>query len=308
MTDIPGNDRSTSDKKNWAPLREEAEALAATLPPLLVAAERLASAVSLGVHGRRKAGMGETFWQFRRYSNEDPSVLIDWRQSAKSQNLYVREREWEAAEAVWLWRDGSAGMRYGSTKGGPTKIERANLLTLALGSLLVRGGERIGLLGDGRAPATGRAPLRRIAHELLNMAPRDETRPPDAPATKNSQLVWFGDFLASLGEIEESLQRFSGAGLSGHLVHIIDPAEEDFPFAGRTRFESPARQEMRVFGRAESVQAPYRARFRAHAEAVSAVGRRLGWSYIAHRTDKRPEVALVALYSQIGDVPMKRHA
>ncbi|MBU6472987.1 MAG: DUF58 domain-containing protein, partial [Alphaproteobacteria bacterium] len=78
-------------------VRAQAEALAAGLPPLQVAAERLASSVSLGVHGRRTAGMGETFWQFRRYQAEDPSTAIDWRQSAKSQHLFVREREWEAA-------------------------------------------------------------------------------------------------------------------------------------------------------------------------------------------------------------------
>ncbi len=48
-------------------LRQRAEALAATLPPLLVAAERVAATVAQGVHGRRRAGMGESFWQFRRY-------------------------------------------------------------------------------------------------------------------------------------------------------------------------------------------------------------------------------------------------
>src|SRR6185312_2640732 len=79
-------------------LQDEAEALSAALPPLMVDAERLASAVSLGIHGRRKAGMGESFWQFRRFRAEDPSAAIDWRQSAKSQHLFVREREWEVAQ------------------------------------------------------------------------------------------------------------------------------------------------------------------------------------------------------------------
>ena len=117
--------------------------------------------VWLGVHGRRKAGMGETFWQFRRYRAEDPSTVIDWRQSAKSQHLYVREREWEAAETVWFWRDGSLGMRYASHRNVPEKWERATVLALALGSLLVRGGERIGVLGASMRPAAGRIAMRR---------------------------------------------------------------------------------------------------------------------------------------------------
>jgi len=285
-----------TESGEWNALREQAETLAATLPPLLAASERLAAAVSLGVHGRRKSGMGETFWQFRRYRSEDPSTAVDWRQSAKSQHLFVREREWEASEAVWFWRDGSANMRFKSDFSTVTKIDRA----LALGSLLVRGGERIGLFGDGRLPATGRIPLRRIAHALAELPPSHAALPPEAPIGKNAQFVWLSDFLSPLGEFESALRRLAHGGVAGHLVHIIDPAEEDFPFAGRTRFESASGSESELLGRAEIVQQPYRARFKAHNEAVSALARRLGWSYLAHRTDKRPETALVALYADLG--------
>jgi uncharacterized protein (DUF58 family) len=286
-------------------LRDDAEAIAAGLPPLLVSAERLASMVSLGVHGRRKSGMGENFWQFRRFQAEDPSTAIDWRQSAKSQHLFVREREWEAAEAVWLWRDGSAGMRFKSDYSGTTKIERASLLALALGTLLVRGGERIALYGDGRAPMTGRKALNQIAHDLSDGVPREEALPPDAPASKNSSFVWFSDFLSPLGEIETVLRRLARMGLSGHLVHIIDPVEEDFPFNGRTRFESPAGLTSEIFGRAETLQGAYRTRFRAHTQTLRDLAQRLNWGYLAHRTDKRPEMALIALFEALGGAEAK---
>src|SRR5262249_41411519 len=138
-TAVPGHSLTESFQTRdinakWSPLREQAERLSAALPPLLVAAERLASAVSLGLHGARKYGMGESFWQFRRYQSEDPTTAIDWRQSAKSQNLYVREREWEAAEAVWFWRDGSPGMRFKSDFSDISKIDRATVLALAMAS------------------------------------------------------------------------------------------------------------------------------------------------------------------------------
>lgn len=286
-------------------LREKAEALASTLPPLQVEAERLASAISLGVHGRRKAGMGETFWQFRRYAQEDPSTLIDWRQSAKSQHLFVREREWEAAEAVWFWRDGSASMRFSSAKTLQSKMDRANLLALALASLLVRGGERVALWAGGQSPATGRVSLNRMAHSLLDLAPGDAPLPPDAPAARSSQLVWLSDFLSPLEDSEACLRRLSRAGLSGHLVQIIDPAEEDFPFAGRTRFESLLGRENAIFGRAEAVRDAYRARFRSHCEAVRAMAHKLAWSHIVHRTDRRPEIALIALYTEVGGTQVR---
>lgn len=244
--------------------------------------------------------MGESFWQFRRYQSEDPTTAIDWRQSAKSQNLYVREREWEAAEAVWFWRDSSPGMRFKSEYSEVSKIDRATVLALATASLLVRGGERIALLGDGHAPSTGRVPLWRIAHELTDLAPGDTALPPDAPITKNSQFIWLSDFLSPLGDIEATMRRLARSGLTGHLVHVVDPVEEDFPFKGRTRFEAANARLSEILGRAETVQGAYRTRFRAHSEAVAALAKRLGWTYLMHRTDKGAQTALVALYMGVG--------
>ena len=108
-------------------LRRQAEQLADRLPPLLVAAERVAATVAQGVHGRRRVGVGETFWQFRPYQPGDPTSRIDWRLSARSTQLFLRELEWEAAESVWLWsRSFSASMAYRSTsRNGRPKSERA---------------------------------------------------------------------------------------------------------------------------------------------------------------------------------------
>src|SRR5256885_14536457 len=147
--------------------QQRAEHLASRLPPLLVAAERVAMTVAQGVHGRRRVGQGETFWQFRQYQPGDAASHIDWRKSAKSERLYVRETEWEAAQSVWLWRDPSASMDYtsaGYIAGAewPTKRDRAELILVALASLLVRGGERLTLLGSGMPPLTGRVALTRL--------------------------------------------------------------------------------------------------------------------------------------------------
>jgi uncharacterized protein (DUF58 family) len=283
-----------------AALHAEAEALAAKLPPLLVAAERLASVTSLGVHGRRKAGIGETFWQFRRYREGDPTGAIDWRQSAKSQHLFVREREWEAAEVIWFWRDNSPGMHFASDRRFETKGDRASLLVLALASLLARGGERIALLGGHHGPASGRAALKRMARELIASKPDEGALPPDVPMGRSAQLVWASDFLAPLADIEAALRRCASAGISGHFLHVIDPAEQDFPYSGRTRFEWQRGRNSEVFGRAESVRDAYCRRFAAQGEAVAALARRLGWTYLVHRTDHRPEIALIALYANLG--------
>jgi uncharacterized protein (DUF58 family) len=286
----------------FSPLQHEADALGAGLPPLMVAADRLAASISLGAHGRRKAGIGENFWQFRRYGSADSVGRIDWRQSAKSQHLFVREREWEAAQTVWFWRDGDAGMRFGS--GDVTKLDRANLLLLALAALLVRGGERVGLMGASYLPAASRFTLSRMGHSLLDPAMQEKERaraeagPPATPIARGSRIVWLSDFLAP--DVEARMAGFARLGAVGHLVRIIDPAEEDFPFTGRARFESPRGQGSAMFGRAESVGRDYRARFAAHGESLARAATRLGWSITAHRTDHPPQTALIALHAAIG--------
>ena len=78
-------------------LRARAEALGQTLPPLLAAAEHLAATVTLGEHGRRRPGMGDDFWQYRPARAGDALRLIDWRRSARSDQAFVQEREWQAA-------------------------------------------------------------------------------------------------------------------------------------------------------------------------------------------------------------------
>ena len=282
-------------------LQHEAEALGATLPPLLVEADHLAASVSLGVHGRRRTGTGESFWQFRRYRSEDAVTAIDWRQSAKSQHLFVREREWEAAQTVWLWRDGGVNMDFSSRRSVATKKARADLLLLALASLLVRGGERTGYWGSGDPAAASKISLSRIARRLMD-AKNTSAEPPPAPVLRGSQLVWLGDFLDPATEI--AMSRIARAGVEGHLVRIIDPAEEEFPYHGRTRFEMASSngkgQESEIFGRAEKLQAAYRARFTAHGEMIAAAASRLGWTSTVHRTDHAPQAALIALYAAIG--------
>jgi uncharacterized protein (DUF58 family) len=280
---------------NFAAQQHEADALSAGLPPLMVEADHLAASVSLGVHGRRRAGMGESFWQFRRYGTQDSSSAIDWRASAKSQHLFVREREWEAAQTVWFWRDASANMRFGEQV---EKRSRADLLLLALASLLVRGGERVGFLGMEGAPAASRIALTRIGRTLFGKNISDAALPPQIPIARGSHLVWLSDFLDE--GVEENMQRLAYQGVTGHLVRIVDPAEEDFPYKGRARFEGPRGGDSEMFGRAERVQGAYRARFTAHGEKIAAAALRLNWTATTHRTDHAPLGALIALYAAIG--------
>ncbi len=289
------------------PLRDRAEHVAAALPPLLVAAERVAMTVAQGVHGRRRVGQGETFWQFRQYQPGDAASRIDWRKSAKSERLYVRETEWEAAQSVWLWRDGSSSMDYtsaGYIAGArwPTKRDRAELILVALASLLVRGGERLTLLGSGVAPMTGRVALSQLV-QLIEGAPgrasATQGLPVFEPLPRAGQLVLIGDFLAPLDTVNATIAQFAGAGLKGHLLHIADPAEEELPFAGRIRFAGVEEKDEIVISRVETVREDYALRFKRHREGLADIARAVGWTFGHHRTDRPPHLALLAMHAAL---------
>ena len=289
------------DRAGW--LRRDAERISGTLPALLVEAERLAASLMTGVHGRRRAGMGETFWQYRAAHSGDPYSLIDWRRSARSDRLYVREMEWEAAETVMVWCDRSQSMDFRSDLAPRSKAERAALLSMALGVLLSRGGERFGLIGtEAEEPRTGERQMMRWAG-ILSAPPEsapDFGAPPLIAMPRVGRAVFISDFMGPRDEVFPALVNAAGQGIAGIYVQVLDPVEEEFPFAGRTRFESVGRQVRHETDQASALGDAYRARLAERRDDLARVARRAGWRLILHRTDQSPRKALLQLYAGLG--------
>lgn len=274
----------------------DAEAVASRLPALQIAAERVAMTVLQGVHGRRRVGQGEAFWQFRRYTHGDPLIRIDWRQSAKREHVFVRETEWEAAQSAWLWRDNSPSMQWRSDAALPTKLDRAELLLLALTTLLVRGGERIALLGHSMRPIAGRAALTRATERLADPAAIERGLPPAASLPRHASVVLIGDFFAPLDEIDRSLRALAASGVSGTVLQVVDPAEESLPFTGRTRFEGVESDGEMLVPRVEAMRGDYAQAFAAHRDGIGDIARALGWRHLLHHTDRSAASALMTLW------------
>jgi uncharacterized protein (DUF58 family) len=280
--------------------------LAGTLPALMVAADRVAATVIQGVHGRRRVGQGDAFWQYRPYRDGDSASQIDWRQSARSRHLFVRETEWEAAASVWLWRDASPSMQYASLRGIDTKAMRAELLVLALGSLLTDAGERVSVLGSGMRLASGRVAVRRLA-ETLYEETRDPSRvlpslPPLVPLPAHGTVVLVSDWLDPLDSIEAMIRHYASVGVRGHLVQILDPAEEDLPFDGHVKFEGLEAEGQHTIRRVESVRTAYGARLAAQKEGLQRLARPADWTVHLHRTDRPPQTVLLSLYLAMADL------
>lgn len=281
-------------------LRRDGEALAAPLPPLLADAEHLASTMLLGEHGRRRAGTGEEFWQYRPAMASDEARLIDWRRSGRSDTHFIREREWQAAQSVVIWVDGSRSMDFAS-QGRPTKADRARLLSMAVSILLLRGGERVGLTGQDVPPRRGDIQLLRIAQRLLSVG--DEREDFGAPEITGilpkSRALFVSDFMGPLVEVEAALTEAADLGVRGALLQILDPAEEAFPFDGRTVFESMGGGMRHETLEAGALRDRYLTRLAERKARLEDLARITGWQTMCHHTGDSAQAALMWLFGAL---------
>mgnify|MGYP001176997425 CR=1 FL=1 len=262
-----------------ADLRAEAERLARQLPGLNFKAEA-SEAAHIGSAGRRRAGGGETFWQYRRHAQEDDAARIDWRRSAKGDDLYVRETELETARTVMFWADDQAGFRWKGDGDLRTKAEEAILLMLTMAIPMSREGERIGALGSGRRPSFGKRAVDRLATDLIRGTGGVFPAPPRAAAT----IIVASDFYDPIPEWSARLAPLAARCPEGVLLAVSAPVEVDFPYEGRVKLSRPGASIDRILGRAETMREEYQRRFAEQRAALEALARRMGWGFAAHDT------------------------
>ena len=273
--------------------------LAASMPRLILEARRVAATVIHGLHGRRRAGRGENFWQYRRFVSGEPAQNVDWRRSARDDHLYVREREWEASHTVWIWPDRSPSMAFSSALAIESKLDRTLIVAFALAEILVQGGERVGIPSLMR-PTASRNVIEKMAEAIVHdLAERASLPPAFAPAPL-SEVVVLSDLWSEAADIHRTLAQLSSAGAHGHVVQIVDPVEETFPFSGRIEFIDPEDGHSITVGRAESLRSDYIAEIARFRAEIRGETDRLGWSFAIHRTDRPASELLLVLHSRMG--------
>ncbi len=273
--------------------------LAARLPRLILEARRVAATVIHGLHGRRRAGSGENFWQYRHFTNGEPSSNVDWRRSARDDQLYVREREWESSHTVWLWIDRSASMDFNSHLTEWSKLDRSLVVAFALAEVLVQGGERVGIPGLMR-PTANRNIIETLARVILHDASEQPSLPPNFAPAPFSEVVLLSDLWSPIPELQGILAQLAANGARGHVVQIVDPAEETFPYSGRVEFVESESRGTITAGRAEKWRADYQAIVANHRAALRAATDNAGWSFTVHRTDRGPTELLFAIHGRMG--------
>jgi uncharacterized protein (DUF58 family) len=278
---------------------DKSRKLAARLPRLILEARRVATTIIHGLHGRRRAGQGENFWQYRRFVNGEPSGNIDWRRSARDDHLYVREREWEASHTIWLWVDRSPSMDFSSGTTEWSKLDRSLVVSFALAEVLVQGGERVGIPEIMR-PTANRNVIEKMAQAIVHDGGERPSLPPNFSPAPFSEVLLISDFWSSLDEFRRTIGQLATNGARGHVVQVVDPAEESFPYAGRTEFIEPEGLGSVTAGRAETWRSSYQALLANHRAELRAVCEQFDWTFTIHRTDRGPTELLFAIHARMG--------
>ena len=273
--------------------------LADAMPRLILEARRVAATVIHGLHGRRRAGPGENFWQYRRFMSGEPASNVDWRRSARDDHLYVREREWEASHTVWIWPDRSPSMAFASALVADSKLERALVVAFALAEVLVQGGERVGIPGLLR-PTASRNVIDKMAQAILHDPTERASLPVVFAPSPLAEIVLLSDLWSPIGQVQQTIAQLSATGAHGHVVQVVDPAEESFPYAGRVEFIEPEGAGSVTAGRAETWRHDYQGLVARHRTQIRAETDRLGWSFAVHRTDRPASELLLVLHSRMG--------
>nr|WP_252731319.1 DUF58 domain-containing protein [Lentibacter algarum] len=281
------------------PLRSRAEEATALLAPLLARAEQLAHAVMPGGHGRKRAGNGDDFWQYRPVQAGDTLRMIDWRRSARSDSQFIRQKEWQISQSVYFWVDRAQSMQFSSGANLPQKADRAQILSLAIAILLARGGERVGLSGEDLPPRAGMKQVQRFAELLVAPKAEDYATPDVSHLQKNATAVFVSDFLGDVEAVEAALNEAASKGVRGVCLQVLDPVEENFPFRGRAVFQSVGGSLEHETLQAGDLAQRYRDRLNERKLRLRDICGKTGWQYKCHHTAESAQVAVMWLYNMI---------
>ena len=244
-----------------------------------------------GAHGRRRAGPGSAFWQYRSYNPGESVRNIDWRRSARGDAPIVREREWEAALTLDIWVDGSRSMDFPAAPDPLAKRRAADMLALAAASAWLENAERVRVLDDPRpANASGLGKIGSVVAALARAAANpwaagQQDLPPKGPAPRQGFVLLIGDFLAPVNELAERAATLAGRGARGAAIQVLHPHEIELPAKGRVEFASIEASERHLLRNVELGRDAYRQRMEDHSKALDAALARFGWGFVQHRTD-----------------------
>jgi len=269
------------------------------MPALMARANDVAQSVLGGAHNLKKAGQGDAFWQYREYDPSDRPQDIDWRQSGKTDRVFVRQKEKQSAQKYYIWAQHNHAMDYQSDKALMPKQEAAHILSLALAQMIIKSGDSVCAYQSHDVAGRSEKAMMNLLISLTAQNTDDVPRVNDRHLEKNAGVILVGDFLAPLNQIEELTKIFARID-KVHLIQLLDPAERSLAYQGRMIFQSPSQtasnKNEHLVENVQSVRATYQKRLDDHIAAIKNLCMRQNWSYFYHQTDSDIRDTLYEIY------------
>ncbi len=202
-----------------------------------------------GVHRSPFHGFSVEFAEHREYAPGDDLRYLDWKVFGRTDKYYLKQFEEETNLACYLLLDTSESMDYRSEQAPMSKLQYAQRAALALGYLVLRQQDSIGLVTFDEEirslirPSSNPSHIKQLLHVLDKSVPRGQTSA--GPIfhdlaerfKRRGIVVVLSDCFDDVATLMTGLKHFRHRRHEVILLHVLDPAESEFPFSQTTRFQ-----------------------------------------------------------------------
>lgn len=258
-----------------------------------------------GLHRSPFHGFSVEFAEHREYVPGDDLRHVDWKVYGKSDRYYLKQFEEETNFACWFLIDSSGSMSYRSSDAAMSKLEYAKHIAAALAYLVIQQQDAAGLItfsdgvDDFVRPSSQPSHLRQLLHIADQLNPGGETSLGPVlhdlaeRVRRRGLVIVLSDLFDDPESLLLGLKHFRHRRHDVSLLHIVDPAEQDFPFEEPTLFKDleVTRESM---SEPRSLRRAYQREFEAFLAEMRRRSRDLGMQYTFVRTDMRLDVALTS--------------
>lgn len=271
---------------------------ASLLPKVLFDSEILSRNIIEGLHASRFSGKGEDFWQFKEYRQGDNVSFIDWRKSAASNKVLVKQRENETAKTIYFYFDKTKSMMFKSKKQLLSKFEAAILLTLTLSRILLKNRENVFHIKNNKNIIRCNNDLSSFTKSFLIQENIIEY-PNKSLLTNNSICFIISDFFYDIKTVSNFLINLRQKNISGFLIQVLDPLEINFNVEENLLLNDLETNAKLRVDESKKYKTFYDKKFNDLQNNLKELCRRSNWSYLLYDTNKNIKPTLIEILDTI---------
>jgi uncharacterized protein (DUF58 family) len=280
----------------------------AQLQGLELRARRIVEGYVAGLHRSPYQGFSNEFAEHREYAPGDDLRYVDWKVFGKTDKVYLKQFEEETNLICYLLLDTSESMQYQGPTAAMSKLQYAQCAAASLAYLVLHQHDSAGLVTFDQEvrqlvrPSSSPTQLKQLIRVMENSTAARKTR--TGPIfhdlaerlARRGIVVILSDLFDDVDAMLAGLKHFRHRRHDVIILHVLDPAELDFPFQHVTMFKGlEALGE--VITEPRGLRAAYQNEVQAFLKQVRTGCRAQQIDYVTVRTDEPLDTVLTAFLS-----------